>query len=316
MATLQATWVTRAALGLLLLSMPAGAQGPEWKSFADIPKPRNLYVPKDAKSSVPEILVAGGVATTLRFETECEPLRTKLLGWEGRFEPLLVGGRSVLIVPLRGLADGEHFLLQVALADGTLLPFTVTSSKHLVDGQVNVYPDPESPEAVRKALVEKRKENEALVAENQRQREEQTSVDHALAALLANGQVQLTPFKEHEAWKLNEDGIEMKVSILFPKGAVPMNKAAVIFKVTNKSSAGPWELQEARLMTAETFQQPSFAVRMAPISISPGTTGHVAIVTDLESIKENTTDTRLVLELFRNGGRRQAQLVFTPPKWR
>jgi uncharacterized protein (TIGR02268 family) len=316
MVTSQATWVVKAAMGFLLLSIPAGAQGMEWKSFADLPKPRNLFVAKDAKSPVPEILVAGGVATTLRFESECDPLRTRLLGWEGRFEPLLVGGRSVLIVPLRGLADGERFLLQVTLEDGTSLPFTVTSSEHLVDGQVNVYPDPESPEAVRKALAEKRKENEALAAENQRQREEQTSVDHALAALLANGQLRMTPFREHETWKLNEDGVVLEVSILGPKAREPMQKAAVVFKVMNKSSAEPWELQEARLMTAETFKQPPFALRMAPASIAPGATGRVAIVTDLASFGPDTNDPRLILELFRTDGRRQAQLAFTPPNWR
>ncbi len=317
MVTLQAaSWVHKAALALVLLTLQASAQGPEWKSFADIPLPRNLFVPKDPRAPVPHILVAGGVATTLRFETPCEPARTWLLGWEGRFEPLLVGGRSVVIVPLQGLAEGERFILQVTLVDGTSLPFTVTSSKHLVDGQVNVYPNPESPDAVRKALAEKKQENEALAAENQRQREEQTSVDHALAALLANGQLDLTPFKEHEVWKLHEDGIEMKVSVLVPKGAVPMKKAAVVFKLTNKGSAEPWELQEARLMTADTFQQPDFAVRMAPASIPPGATGHLAIVANLESLKANTAAPRLVLELFRNGGRRQAHLVFTPPNRR
>ncbi|QSQ23038.1 DUF2381 family protein [Pyxidicoccus parkwayensis] len=302
--------------GLLLLTVPAGAQGLEWKSFADLPKPRNLFVPKDAKSSVSEILVAGGVATTLRFETECDPARTRLLGWESRFEPLLVGGRSVLIVPLRGLAEGERFLLQVTLVDGTSIPFTVTSSKHLVDGQVNVYPNPESPEAVRKALAEKRKENEALIAENQRQREEQTSVDHALAALLANGQRRMTPFREHETWKLDEDGVVLEISILGPKAREPMQKAAVVFKVTNKSATEPWKLQEARLMTAETYKQPPFALRMTPSSIAPGATGRVAIVTDLETFTPDTNDPRLVLELFRADGLRQAYLAFTPPNWR
>lgn len=298
-----------------MLTMPAGAQSPEWKSFADLPRPRNLFVSTDPRSAVPEIFVKGGVATVLRFEQPCDPSRTWLLGGEGRFEPLLVGGRSVLIVPLRSLASGERFMMQVTLADGTSLPFTVASNRHLVDGQVNVYPDPNSSEAVREALAEKQKENEALLAENQRQREEETSVNHALAALLANGQLKLTPFKKKEAWKLREDGIDLEVYVLQARDEVARRKAAVVFKVTNKAPAGPWELQEARLMNAATFRQPPFALRMSPASIAPGATGHVALVTDLESFSPITTDTKLIVELFRNGGRRQAYLELKPQNW-
>ncbi|MFP2924208.1 DUF2381 family protein [Pyxidicoccus sp. 3LG] len=317
MTTFQGPWARVAtALGLLMLAMPVGAQSPEWRSFADLPRPRNLFVSTDPGSAVPEIFVKGGVATTLRFEQPCDPSRTLLLGGEGRFEPLLAGSRSVLIVPLRSLASGERFMMQVTLEDGTSLPFTVTSREHLVDGQVNVYPNQESPEAVQKALAEKQKENEALLAENQRQREEETSVDHALAALLANGQLKLTPFKKKEAWKLREDGIDLEVYVLLARDEMTRRKAAVVFKVTNKAATGPWELQEARLMNAETFRQPPFALRMSPTSIAPGATGHVALVTDLESFGPITTDTRLILELFRNGGRRQAHLELKPQTWR
>ncbi|MCP3141730.1 DUF2381 family protein [Pyxidicoccus xibeiensis] len=317
MTTFQGTWARVATtLGLLMLAMPSGAQSPEWQSFADLPRPRNLFVSKDPKSAVPQISVAGGVATTLRFEKPCDPSRTRLLGWEGRFEPLLVGGRSVLIVPLRTLAAGERFLLHVTLMDGTSIPFTVTSNRYLTDGQVNVYPDAESPEAVRKALAEKQKENEELLAENQRQREEETSANHALAALLATGQLKLTPFKKQEVWRLYEDGVELEVAVMLTREAVPRRKAAVVFKVTNKAPAGPWELQEARLMNAETFKQLPVALRMAPAAIVPGATGHVALVTDLASFGPTTADTKLILELFRSGGLRQAYVELKPHDWR
>ncbi|QRK09134.1 DUF2381 family protein [Archangium violaceum] len=67
--------------------------------------------------------------------------------------------------------------------DGTSLPFTVIAGKDVVDGQVDVFPEPESPEAVRAALQAKQAENRALRAENQRYRQEEVSVEHALATL-------------------------------------------------------------------------------------------------------------------------------------
>jgi hypothetical protein len=105
--------------------------------------PRTLYLSDDPRSRVPELFVAAGKVTTLRFETPCDPAQTKLLGGDGLFEPLLVGGRSVVIVPLRELEPEDRFLLQVTLVDGASLPFVVTAARHRVDGQVDVFPDPD-----------------------------------------------------------------------------------------------------------------------------------------------------------------------------
>jgi uncharacterized protein (TIGR02268 family) len=264
---------------------------------------------------VPELFVAGGVVSTLRFELDCDPSRTKLLGWEGRFEPLLVGGKSVVIVPLKDLAPDDRFMLLVTLMDGTSLPFTVTASRGAVDGQVNVFPDPDSSEAVRTELKEKRKENAALRDENRRQREEATSVDHALAALLLNGQIEMTPFTEGEKWVLHGDGLEVEIFIYVPKKArkkVARTKAGVVFTVTNKDPTRPWELQEAQLSMFTTREPKPFALRQTPSSIAPGKTGRIAIVTDLASINPARDGDNLVLELFRNGGRRDAWVELIP----
>lgn len=103
--------------------------------------PRTVYLSKNAQADVPEVFVTGGMTTTLRFETPCDPNRTSLLGWEGRFEPLLVGGRSVVIVPRPGLPAGERAMLLVTLTDGTELPFTLTADASRLDWQVNVHPN-------------------------------------------------------------------------------------------------------------------------------------------------------------------------------
>jgi uncharacterized protein (TIGR02268 family) len=302
-------------VALLMVSARTAAAHGHFALDAERPRPRTLYLSKDPKHEVPEVFVAGGRVSTLRFATECDPGLTKILGWEGRFEPLLVGGRSVVIVPLKDLDPGDRFMLLVTLMDGTSLPFTVTAREGDVDGQVNVFPDPEVPEAVHTALEEKREENKALRAENHRQREEGISVDHALAALLANGKVEMTPFTEGEKWVLRGEGIEVEILVFIPKKTrrkVAKTKAGVVFKVTNKDPVRPWELQEARLSTLPGGQPKPFALRETSPSIAPGETGRIAIVTDLASFDPARDGDKLALELFRSGGLRQAYVELIP----
>ncbi|HYI00757.1 DUF2381 family protein [Hyalangium sp.] len=308
MATFHVSRMQQATLAALLwVSMAVKAQeNPCQPHLTGLPMQRSIYFSKDPNDDVTELYVAGGVATTLRLPVPVDSSRTKLLGWEGRFEPLLMGGKSVVIVPLRDLAPGDRFMLLVTLEDGTELPFTVASAAAAVDGQINVYPDPEAPEAVRKELEEKRKEVRSLKAANRRQREEESSVDHALAALLANNELKMTPFKEDHSWLLREEGIEVEISVLVPKGKVANTKAAVVFKITNKDPVKPWKLQEARLTTWTTRESRPLALRTARSAIEPGATGRIAVVTDLSSFDSNKIDDRLVLELFRDGGLRQA----------
>jgi uncharacterized protein (TIGR02268 family) len=297
---------------LVLLLMSSIAVAHDEASQRRVPPQRSIYLWKSAKVEVPEVFVAGGMVTTLRLPVACDPSRTQLLGWEGRFEPLLAGGRSVVLVPLQNLAPGDRFLLRVTLLDGTELPFTVTASDEHVDGQVNVFPDPTSPEAVEQALDERIQENELLLAENRRHLREESSVDHALAALLLNDQIAMTPFIEKDSWVLREEGVDVEVTLFVPKGKLALRKAAVVFQVKNKDSQKPWELQEARLSTFATRQPRPFALRAAPSSIAPGKTGRVAVVTDFDSFDSNTDGGKLVLELFRVGGRRQVCIQLIP----
>ncbi len=286
MMTFPIGWIRKAALVALLLVATSVAAHERQPHFAEPPMRRALYFSTAPQHEVPELFVSAGIVTTLRFESDCDPSKTKLLGWEGRFEPLLVGGRSVVIVPLKNLDPDDRLMLLVTLMDGTSLPFTVKTSETRVDGQVTVFPKPESPEAVRAALEDARKENDVLRDENRRQREEGTSVDHALAALLLNEQIEMTPFREGEKWVLRGDGVDVEILIFVPRknqSKVARKKAAVVFNVKNKDPLRPWELQEARLSTFTTWQPKPFALRTTPSSIPPGKAGRIAIVTDLAS---------------------------------
>jgi uncharacterized protein (TIGR02268 family) len=282
-----------AALFAVLLASAALAQDVE-------PRVRNLYLSDDPRDAAPRVNVGGRVATVLRFEQDVDPAGTKMLGWEGWFEPVLVGGRSVVLVPLQKIPSDDRFLLKVALADGTELPFTVTARESgWVDQQVNVFPDRESAAAVRSRLADADRRERVLQEENERYRKEEISVDHALAALLVSGAVELTPFEAKRRWRLPCDGIELQVRHLATREG---DKEALVFHVKNQDPDVPWELMEARLIRASTGAEWPFAIRTDRAQIAPGTTGTIAVVADLSTFDFKEGAEKLVLQLFRADG--------------
>jgi uncharacterized protein (TIGR02268 family) len=311
MMTFPIGWTRKVALVVLLVvSTVTAAQSP--LCLMELSRPRSIYVSKGTKAEAPEVFVSGDVVTTLRLGSPCDPSRTRFLGgWEGHFEPVLAGGRSVVIIPLRNLAPEDRFQLLVTLADGTELPFTLTASKTFVDRQVNVFPNPESSEALRSALEESRQENKALREGNLRHEREETSTEHALATLLVTGKRSITPFKVNEKWSLG--GGELKGDVLILEGD---GRTAVLIQVTNLDPKTPWKVQEVRLSTFTAEEPRPFALRMSSAELSPGKTGFIAIVTDNSSFKVSKGWDKLVLELFRDGGLRQGYFVlkrrFTP----
>jgi hypothetical protein len=133
----------RSTLLLVLLASVAGAKERE-------PNERNLYLSDHPSREAPDVYVVGGIVTVLRLEQPCDPARTSMLGWEGRFEPVECAGKSVLLVPLHDIEPEDRFILLVTLADGTELPCTVTSRQETLidrtgDQQVNVFRDHKAP---------------------------------------------------------------------------------------------------------------------------------------------------------------------------
>ncbi|MBZ4417549.1 DUF2381 family protein [Myxococcus sp. RHSTA-1-4] len=254
------------------------------------------------------IHVKGQVATVLRFELPCDPARTKLLGWEGRFEPPLVGGRKVVLEPLRDLAPEEGVPLLVTLADGTEIPFLVRPPRQeewgRADQQVNVFRDRESYDAVLSSLHDALKKKRVLEEQVERYRMEETSADHALAALLASGAIAQTPFVMYRRWAGRDEDAEVETLVFKGK-----DKAAVVFKVRNHDTQRDWSIKEARLMTVSGGQRRAVAVRATQDSIPPGASGAIAFVVDGGAFVEGGALTNLMLELYRHDGLRHAYVL-------
>jgi uncharacterized protein (TIGR02268 family) len=299
-------------LSTLLLVLMASVAGAKERK----PNERNLYLSDHPSSEAPEVYVVGGIVTVLRLEQPCDEARTRMLAWEGRFEPVECAGKRVLLEPLHDLKPEDRLMLLVTLADGTELPFTVTSrqespSDRTGDQQVNVFRDHEAPKAVLATLYDSLGRERKLREEVERFRQED-SADHALATLLVKGAEKMTQFRPRLA-KLfkSPEGVEFHISVLTSKNR---DKAAVLFTVTNNCPNAPWSLMEARLVTEEGHEHRPFALRASRVQWGPkGDTGQIAVVMDANAFNSKAGPERLVLELFREGdGLRQVYVQLDP----
>lgn len=292
---------------LLLLLTASAAEARERE-----PVQRPLILSEHPRNQAHKVYVGGRIATVLRFEKPCDPERTRMLGWEGHFEPLLVGGRSVLLYPLRDLTPEDRFLLQVMLTDGTEVPFIVTAREqsvteplHGVDQQVDVFADREGYDSVLAALYRSLRKERELREQNERLLQEENSVDHAYATLLANGGVEGAPFRLKRRVVLKNEDMGMEVLLFAGKG-----KAAAVVRLSNTYSNEPWRLRDARLtagLTAGTSRP--FALRMSRPEIVPGASGTLAVVVDKSAFVSEEGLVDLTLEIFRHDGLQQAVVL-------
>jgi uncharacterized protein (TIGR02268 family) len=299
----------RSALFLALVASAAVARGRDVNV-------RSAYIHGRPNEGIDRLYVTPGAATVLRFQQPCVEAGTKMLGWQGRFEPVGCTGKSVVIVPLLRLEPEDRFLLVVRLADGTEVPFTLLGATRKEgqwpDQQVNVFIEPETREELQDRLKNARTREDALLDDVRRFYREDTA-DHALAKLLASGAVKQTPFTLQRKRIVKGEGEDTTVRVYAGKG-----KAAVLFTVTNRDSAKPWSLLEARLVTIRPGEDPEpyvfgdkkpFALRADRDEIAPGESGNVAVVVDRSAFKTATGDSTLVLEIYRKDGWRQAYVL-------
>ncbi|MFP2928191.1 DUF2381 family protein [Pyxidicoccus sp. 3LG] len=264
---------------------------------------RTLKVPAHPGQEAPSIYVSAQVVTALRFENAVEPSKTKFLAWEERFETPLVGGNKVVLEPLRDLDDGEALPLNVTLVDGTKFTFLVKPKSHedwgWIDYQVNVFKDHDSYNAVVSSLYDSLNRERDLREENERFKKEENSVDHAFATLLANGQVEKTPFRRKRVFRSKNEDMDMIVELFKGPG-----KAAAVITLKNTYLAEPWKLDGAYLTRDFTsYTARPFAVRMNRPVIVPGQSGKIAVVVDKNAFEtEGGQLTNLALQIFRGDG--------------
>ena len=277
----------------------------------DKPSVRPVLLSEHPDNATHRVYVKGQVVTTLRFEEPVDPNKTKMISWEGRLEPLAVVRNKVLLEPIHDLNDDEGIPLVVTLVDGTEVPFLLRPPDRKgwswTDQQVDVFENRESYAAMHAALREALKKNAALTEENQRYRKEETSEDHALAALLASGAVAQTPFVIADHFSGKDETTEIDATVFQGK-----DKVAVVFKIKNLDSEQAWSMKTARLLTKGSGHERAVAVRATVREITPGGSGVVALVADGSAFIEDGALTSLFLEIYRHDGMRQAFVQLDP----
>jgi uncharacterized protein DUF2381 len=298
----------RSALFLVLVASVAVSK----ERFASerIPSVRSVYVRNDPQERAEQLFVTRDVTTVLRFQQPCTEAGTKMLGWEGRFEPVTCAGKRVLIEPLQALEPEDRFLLVVRLADGTEVPFTISGSSwkegEWPDQQVNVFLKPDAPDALRKQLEESKERERELWNQLTVESFTGSSENHTLAALLTQGAVRFTPFVTRKAWIFKNEDSNIQASVLTDG----KEKVAVLFRVTNRDPSTPWRLMDARLFVLPPGFQPPlfvgegrpFALRTDKKVIPPGETGFVAVVADKSAFDSPQGPSKLTLGIFRHDG--------------
>lgn len=287
---------------LAVLAAPSAAQASGGRDEVAV---RTLVISGHPSEATHRVYVKGQVVTTLRFEKDVEPSKTKMLGWEGRLEPLAVVRNKVILEPIHDLNDDEGIPMVVTLVDATEVAFLLRPPGRgrwdSADQQVNVFENPESPAAMQAALVDALKKNGALTEENERYRKEETSEDHALAALLASGAVAQTPFTLSDTFAGADADVDIRGTVFRGKG-----KVAVVFKVKNLHEANAWSVQRVRLSTLPDGNERAVAVRATSRELLPGQLGVVAIVADGSAFMDAGALKDLFLEVYRQDGLRQA----------
>jgi uncharacterized protein (TIGR02268 family) len=289
---------------LLVLVVSSAAQASDERDKLAV---RSVMLSEHPTDGTHSVYVKGQVVTTLRFEQTVDPSKTKMMGWEGRLEPLAVVRNKVILEPIRDLHRDEGIPLVVTLADGTEIPFLVKppwSKKDgewppILDQQVDVFKDRESFAAMHAALMDALKKNDTLTEENERYRKEENSIDHAFATLLANGQVKKTPFQRTKYWRSKNEDMDMIVEVFSGPG-----KAAVVIHLTNTLYGEPWKLDGAYLTRDFTsYTARPFALRMDRNEIVPGQSGKIAVVVDKSAFEaEGGQLVDLALQIFRGDG--------------
>lgn len=272
---------------------------------------RPILLSEHPDNDTHRVHVKGQVVTTLRFEAPVDPSKTRMIGWEGRLEPLAVVRNKVILEPIHDLNGDEAIPLVVTLVDETEVPFLLRPPSRedwgWTDQQIDVFKNRESYAAMHAALMRALKENDALNEENKRYREEVISEDHALATLLASGAVAQTPFTLASYVTGKDDDTEIKATLFQGKG-----KAAVVFKIKNLAPKQPWSVKSARLLTVASGREHAAAVRSISSSIAPGESGVVAVVADKSAFTEDGKSTAVFLEVYRHDGLRQAIVQLDP----
>ena len=291
---------------------PRAAQKPTPASAQPKPAPkrrllrRQLAITDATLNTVPEVHVAGGVPTTLSFRQPINEKSIVLADGADVFLPARSTSTSIQLIPRVDVPEGTPTTLTVSLADGTVLPFMLSSSPEEADVQVDIEVSLEkraagdSPQALKAALSQLRTQLDECTATS-----ESAGLARLADLILKDDATKPQPFERHDVHKLDKQSrllVEVKQAYRL------FGHTYVVLTVENREPSKAWVLDRpevALLGEGSTTDLKVDAVSADSVTLNPDETQKLVIVfrTPPQGVNQ-----RFTLSLLEKNGNRHVRL--------
>ncbi len=238
---------------------------------------RSLPLPPPGKPA-PEVRVAAGIATTLRFDAPIDRASVDVEGRDTHFHLVDPGEFTLLLEPSVELAPGQSLRVTVRYRDRAFpgeASFVLVSHPKQVDKEVKVARPLLTPEALAARVALQEVELTALRAR---------CGDSTVAGLVFSG-------------RLDKQGVQVQrftgppgtpAGLRVNKGLVYRANAwaLIVFEVLNLPGQKPWKPGQVRLSRPDGTPVKTLSVRMSQEQLAPGESGLVVLETEPLSLKE------------------------------
>ena len=247
---------------------------------------RRVVLSGDSSEPVPEVRIAAGATTLLRFDALLQRDAIEVEGRE-RFHLLEVGERILVLEPAMNLGPGERLRLRVRYADDAAPAqgvFALVSHASEVDARVDVFRKRDSVEVLRAELADARAQ---LTAQEVELRALQARCEASgPAGLVTAGVLDADGVRGGRIrWEktLKSDG---SLDCVRGEALHSASWSVVSFVIRNKGPA-PWTGSTAKLRNISRGERVEVvAFRAQPQVIAPGETGHIII--EVAALAERT----------------------------
>jgi len=255
-----------------------------------------------------DVHVAFGTATTLAFQQGIRDKGVTFADVKQRFYTPQINDKLLLIVPKSDLAKNEVLELTVQLADGTILPFKLSTAPNDVDGQIDVVVNlqkraaPESIGALKEQLETVQSELDECKAGAAG-----VGIEKLGALLLAQDLSKPQTFlaERHHVHKLDKQSkLLVEAKVLYRL----IDTSYLVLTVENRDSSKPWVMERAKLSVGGSDSSQEVKILSAQtevVSLPPRELEKVVIAFETPAREAAHS---FVLELLEKGGNRHVKL--------
>jgi len=267
---------------------------------------RQLVITDATLNSVPELHVAGGVPTSLSFRQPINEKSIVLADSADVFLPVRATSTTIQLIPKTDIPEGTPTTLTLALADGTVLPFMLSSVPTDADVQVDIELSLEkkaaadSPQALKNVIGQLRAQLDECTANS-----DAAGLSKLASLILKEDASKPQPFARHDVHKLDKQSrllVEVKQAYRL------FGHTYVLLTVENRDPSKVWVLDrpEASLLgegSTSDLKVSAFASDTATLNPDEVQKLVIAFPTPPQSVGH-----RFTLALFEKNGNRHVRL--------